>query len=107
MIYLRNVHALLRGGLTPAGNGHRGVAGSTGQPPASQRLREILHKQDVNGERAVAIAQGTIALFVLILHVSAQFDSALPLGNPWVVLALAGLVATSALRLFLTSAQRL
>ncbi|NJO34303.1 MAG: hypothetical protein HC869_15400 [Rhodospirillales bacterium] len=109
MNHLRNVYALLLGLAAPIRLGvrHRPVDGSVRQPPASQRLSALLHDQDVNGERAIAIAQGSIALFVLTLHVAAQLDGELRLGNPWVILALAGLVATSTLRLLLTSARKL
>ncbi len=75
--------------------------------PVSARLRETLHHQDVTGERAIAIAQGVIALFVLGLHLMAQFRSGLQLGNPWVVLTLSALAASSILRLRLTQAREL
>lgn len=84
-----------------------GGADGVGRPPASLRLRKTLYKQDVNGERAIAVAQGSVAIFVLALHIVAQLNSHLLIGNPWVILALAGLVATSALRLALTRAQML
>jgi diguanylate cyclase (GGDEF)-like protein len=81
-----------------------GVAASA---PVSARLRDTLRNQDVNGERAIASAQGVIALFVLILHLIAQFGSGRLLANPWVILMLSALVATSVLRLRLTNLRQL
>jgi diguanylate cyclase (GGDEF)-like protein len=83
------------------------AAGVLHGAPSSRRLRDTLHRQDVNGERAIAFAQGTIALFVLVLHILAQLGSGLRLGNPWVILALSALVATSSLRLYLARAETL
>jgi diguanylate cyclase (GGDEF)-like protein len=73
----------------------------------SRRLCETLHRQDVIGERAIAVAQASIALFLLVLHVVAQVGSGHRFGNPWVILALSGLVASSALRLSLSRREPL
>jgi diguanylate cyclase (GGDEF)-like protein len=72
-----------------------------GRPPVSRRLQQKLYEHDVKGEQAIAVAQGAIACFVLILHLVAQLGKAGQLGNPWVVLALAALVSSSALRFYL------
>jgi diguanylate cyclase (GGDEF)-like protein/PAS domain S-box-containing protein len=86
--------------------------------PTSRRLREVLREHDVSGERAIALAQGAIALFILTLHIIAQISQRLdvpgadsgpfagPLVSPWVVLILSMLVASSALRLYLVQAGR-
>jgi diguanylate cyclase (GGDEF)-like protein len=75
--------------------------------PVSARLRETLHHQDVTGERAIAIAQAAVALFVLGLHMMAQVRPGLQMVNQWVVLTLSALAATSILRLRLTRATEL
>ena len=99
----------------------RGVAGSTGtagrerpggiepgkRSPASARQREILHKWDVDGEKAIAIAQAAVALFIMTLHVVAQLRGGLQMGNPWVVLALSALAATSIFRLRISRSGQL
>ena len=109
MSCLRDIRALVERFAAPAKpeDKRAGGADPIDQRPASRRLSETLHEQDVNGERAIAIAQGTIALFVLTLHIVAQLGSGLHLGNPWVVLALSALVATSTLRLLLTRTKEL
>jgi diguanylate cyclase (GGDEF)-like protein len=76
--------------------------------PVSRRLQQKLYEYDVKGERAVAIAQGAIACFILILHLLAQLGKGGQLGNPWVVLALLVLASSSVLRFRLThAAERL
>jgi diguanylate cyclase (GGDEF)-like protein len=75
--------------------------------PGSRRLRDTLQRQDRNGERAIAIAQGAIALFVLLLHAAAQLASGSQSANPWVLLALTMLVASSTLRFLLSRSQTL
>ncbi len=64
MARLRNIYALLRGfaALISPDAPHRRVADTIGRPPASHRRDEILHEQDVNGERSIATAQGTATL---------------------------------------------
>jgi diguanylate cyclase (GGDEF)-like protein/PAS domain S-box-containing protein len=86
--------------------------------PTSRRLREVLRRHDVSGERAIALAQGAIALFILTLHAIAQISQRLdvpgadsgpfagPWVSPWVVLILSLLVASSALRLYLVETGR-
>jgi diguanylate cyclase (GGDEF)-like protein/PAS domain S-box-containing protein len=87
--------------------------------PTSRRLYEVLLKHDVGGERAIAVAQGAIALFVLVLHIVAQVGQRFEVPgadtgpyaaawvSPWVVLTLSLLVASSALRYYLMEAGRL
>jgi diguanylate cyclase (GGDEF)-like protein len=60
----------------------------------------------VSGERAIAIAQAAIALFVLLLHMGAQLGNGPRIGNPWVITTLGALVASSILRLRLSNTQR-
>src|SRR5262245_31848302 len=74
--------------------------------PVSARLRDTLHRQDVTGERAIATAQGAVALFVLALHMVAQLRSGLQ-GNPWVVLTLSALAVSSLIRLRITRSSEL
>jgi diguanylate cyclase (GGDEF)-like protein len=75
--------------------------------PGSRRLRETLQRQDRNGERAIAIAQGAIALFVLLLHAAAQLASGFRFANPWVLLALSALLVSSTARLLLSRSHTL
>jgi diguanylate cyclase (GGDEF)-like protein len=97
-----------------------GDAGRGGQRlPTSHRLQRALHEHDVSGERAIALAQGGIALFVLTLHIIARVGQhlnvpgagagpyAAPWASSWVILTLSLLLASSALRYFLTEAKRL
>lgn len=97
------------GSLAPSTEpaGRAPPAGQASAPPTSQRLRATLLRQDVRGEKAIAVAQGGIALFVLVLHVGAQLGSGLAFANPWVILTLSALVASSSLRLFLAKGEEL
>ena len=65
---------------------------------ASHQLSNFIRSYDARGERAVAAAQGGIALFVLMLHIGARVGKDLSAINLWVVCALLTLVASSALR---------
>ncbi len=86
----------------------RAKAGRRGaEPPepgsgASHYIRAVLADHDVRGERAVAYAQGCIALFVLLLHLGARIGSDLAPANGFVIAALAALALSSWLRLRLT-----
>ncbi len=63
---------------------------------------------DARSERAVAIAQAAIALFILILHIGARIGKAdAATVNPWVVGVLGALIASSALRVHLSRWQDL
>ena len=64
MARLRNIYALLRGLAAPTSPEaqHGRVADTIGRPPASHRLDEVPHEQDVNGEISIATAQGTVTL---------------------------------------------
>lgn len=73
----------------------------------SGRLSETLRRHDAQGEKAIAAAQAAISCFVLILHVLAQLSSEAQVFNPSVVVALGGLMATSAVRFLLARADRL
>ncbi len=74
---------------------------------ASERLSDFMSSYDARGERAVAAAQGAIALFVLILHVGARIGTDQATINFWVVNALSALIASSALRARLSRCQNL
>jgi methyl-accepting chemotaxis protein len=75
--------------------------------PDSDRLRQTLQRHDVQGEKAIAVAQAGISCFVLILHVVAQLSSEAQAFDLWVVIALGGLIASSAIRFLLCRANRL
>jgi len=84
------------------------VAEMAGAPyPSSDRLKRTLQRHDVQGEKAIAAAQAGISCFVLILHVLAQLSSEAQAFNLWVVVALGGLIASSAIRFLLARADRL
>lgn len=62
---------------------------------SKNRLRLRMRQQDVLGIRNIAIAQTAIAVFILSLHLLAQASNNWQFPNPWVSLALSGLVMTS------------
>ena len=68
----------------------------------SRRIQENLYEHDVQGEKAIAVAQGFICCFLLTLYQLAQLRSGFEMVNPWVVLILSALIMSSALRLLLT-----
>ncbi len=73
----------------------------------SRRLAETLRDYDLKGERSIAIAQGAISCFILILHSVARAKSGMPIVHSWVVVALALLMLSSALRWFLAKSNDL
>ena len=84
--------------------------GSTGfrfsvSTPKSDRFHAALLSHDVAGEKLIAFAQTGVAGFILLLHLLAQLGSTSPAVNLWVVGALAGLAASSSLRIHLAHKQ--
>ncbi|MGI9409862.1 MAG: putative bifunctional diguanylate cyclase/phosphodiesterase [Hyphomicrobiaceae bacterium] len=69
---------------------------------SSRRLSNFMRQYDARSERAVAAAQGAIALFILILHIGARIGKDQATVNPWVVGVLVALVASSMLRAHLS-----
>lgn len=82
------------------------VAGGRDQvlryPRLSSDVGAILTNQDIKGERAVAFAQCSIALFLLTLHLGARIGKDMSLTNGYVVTALTALALSSLLRFQLT-----
>ena len=74
---------------------------------SSSRLSNFMREYDARSERAVAAAQGVIALFILVLHIGARIGKDLATINPWVVGVLLALLASSALRARLSRCQTL
>lgn len=72
-----------------------------------ERLKQTLLEHDIQGERAIAVGQGLICCFILCLHVIARIQIGLGMVNPWVVLALSALIASSAYRYLLTETKPL
>lgn len=70
----------------------------TGDSKESSRLQQKLTEHDVRGEKSIALAQAAISLFVLALHLGAQYSSGWQTFNLWVPSILGTLIATSALR---------
>jgi len=75
--------------------------------PASRRLEETLREYDLRGERSIALAQGAISCFILLLHSVARIKAGLPVVNSWVALALSLLILSSALRWMLARSKDL
>ncbi len=78
-----------------------------GRKMLSGRLEQNLLKHDVQGERAIALAQGIICCFIVGLHCLARFNSGIGTVNPWVILALSALIGSSSLRLYLVRTKAL
>jgi diguanylate cyclase (GGDEF)-like protein len=78
-----------------------------GKTGTSERLARTLYDHDVQGEKAIAAGQGFICCLVLCLHVLARFESGLDMVNPWVVLTLTALIASSAFRFHLANGKSL
>jgi diguanylate cyclase (GGDEF)-like protein len=80
----------------PSDEPSRTGAEAAGRNPPSRRLARTLREHDVAGEKAIALAQGGLACFVLLLHAFA-FRRGVEL-NSWLAFALVLLVASSTLR---------
>lgn len=84
-----------------------GDAAGSGLKPTSGRLEQNLRDYDVKGEQSIALAQGAISCFILVLHCMARLKAGMPIFDSWVVLALAMLVASSVLRWVLAGSKEL
>jgi diguanylate cyclase (GGDEF)-like protein len=73
----------------------------------SRRLQETLRDHDLRGERAIAIAQGAISGFILVLHWAADAKHGPTTVHAWVVVPLGLLMLSSALRWMLAKSQDL
>jgi diguanylate cyclase (GGDEF)-like protein len=71
----------------------------------SRRLAKTIRVHDVNGERAIALAQAGIAGLMLVLHTAGL--PGIPAVHGWGLLALAALVASSAVRWAITADGKL
>lgn len=83
-----------------------GVGIANGVNGSSRRLTQSLLEQDVRSEKAIACAQGGLAVFILLLN-TFGLRNGLPDLNGWLALALGALVATSAARWYLVRSGRL
>lgn len=77
-----------------------------GRSTPSRRLAQSLREQEVRGEKAIALAQAGIAVFVLALH-AFGFRQGIPGFDSWLFLALAALIGSSAVRWWLASEEPL
>ena len=84
-----------------------GHAGTNARTPGGDRLRETLHQYDIKGEKAIALGQAGISVFILMLHVIAQLRYGWQSDNVWVITALAALFASSIFRHSLVASQQL
>ncbi len=75
--------------------------------PTSARLAQNLHDYDVKGEKSIALAQGAISCFILLLHSLARIKTGLPVFHSWVVLSLSLLIVSSAVRWVLAKSKEL
>jgi hypothetical protein len=75
--------------------------------PTSARLEKNLRDYDVRGEKAIAIAQGAICCFILLLHFAVRLKSGMGAMHSWLVLALGLLIASSAARWVLAQSKTL
>jgi len=69
------------------------------------QLRVRMLQQDALGLRNIAIAQISIALFLLTLHVIAQASNGWKLPSPWIIFSLGGLILTSLPRFYLAKGE--
>jgi len=83
------------------------VAEQKGARLASRRLEETLRDHDFRGERAIAIGQGAISCLILVMHAIARGNAGMPIVHSWVVVALALLMLSSALRWMLAKLEDL
>ena len=75
--------------------------------PTSARLEKNLRDYDVRGEKAIAIAQGAICCFILVLHYAFRLKTGMSALHSWLVLALGLLIASSAVRWVLAQSKTL
>jgi diguanylate cyclase (GGDEF)-like protein len=73
----------------------------------SDQVRAILAIHDARGEQAIAIAQGAIAVFVLLLHLGANLGGNAGTANHFMMTTLAALAISSAVRYELGRLPRL
>ena len=76
-----------------------------GRSTPSRRLVQTIREHDVNGERAIAVAQAGIAALMLTLH--AVSLPGIPNLQGWGPLALIALIASSGVRWLLTTDEKL
>jgi diguanylate cyclase (GGDEF)-like protein len=76
------------------------------RPASSRRLQQHLSEQDTKGERAIAVAQAYMALFLFGLH-AIGFSRGFTDADPFVLVALAGLICSSAVRWWLAGQRPL
>jgi diguanylate cyclase (GGDEF)-like protein/PAS domain S-box-containing protein len=89
---------------TPTPSEREGAVEGTRRYNPSRRLAQTLYQQDVKGERAIALAQGTVALLAIFAYGEMHALSGL---LSWGTLALVALITSSALRWFLTKRKEL
>ena len=80
-------------------------SGLNSSGPTSARLQQSLRDYDVRGERAIAIAQGAICCFILVLHSAFRLDLGIAVLHSWLVVALGLLIASSVARWLLVDAK--
>ena len=77
-----------------------------GRNAPSRRLTQSLVEEDARGEKAIALAQSGIAIFMAMLHVFG-LQQGMPDVHGWLAIALAALIASSAVRWWLASKPKL
>jgi diguanylate cyclase (GGDEF)-like protein len=76
------------------------------RPASSRRLQQHLSEQDAKGERAIALAQAYMAIFLFALH-AIGLGRGFTFADPLVLVALAALVCSSAVRWWLAGERPL
>jgi len=71
--------------------------------PMSRRLEANLRDYDIKGEKAIAVAQAAICVFILILHAIALHNAGRTIVHSWVAVAVGLLIASSAIRWWLAT----
>lgn len=89
-----------------ADNGDTGINRYARQASPSRRLAQNLCEQDAKGERAIALAQAGIAVFVVALH-AFGFKHSLPDLDKYVLISLVALFCSSAVRWWLAGQRPL
>ena len=94
---------MLAGAPTPKSDAIlRASEAPRGRDAPSRRLTQSLMEQDARGEKAIALAQGGIAIFMATLH-AFGLQQGIPDVHGWLAVALAALIASSAVRWWLAS----
>jgi len=98
---------MLQGAATPKSDATlRASEPSRGRNSPSERLTQCLREEDARGEKAIALAQGGIAVSMSMLHVFG-LQQGMSDVHGWLAVALAALLVSSAVRWWMASKPKL